>query len=184
MNNQIKSVNLHPFLLKQRIKVTNNVEKAIMAKGKKDSRLEVIKMIVSSQELATQEELLAQLDIAGYPSSQATLVRDLRQLHISKSQNPQGRSVYMMPGLQRFRTVSQTHVTVDSLNRLGAISVKFSGNIAVIHTPPGHAGHVAYDIDSANIPEILGTVAGDDTVIIVMVEGVDRALFMDKLSLI
>ncbi|MCQ2223377.1 MAG: arginine repressor [Bacteroidaceae bacterium] len=153
-----------------------------MAASKKSGRLEIIKMIVSSQELSTQEELQRELDIAGYPTSQATLVRDLRQLHIVKGQNQHGRYVYLMPSEQRFRTVSDTHVTVDSLNRLGAISVKFSGNLGVIHTPPGHAGHVAYDIDHAEIPEILGTVAGDDTVLVVLAENADRVKVMDDLS--
>ncbi len=155
-----------------------------MAAGKKDGRLEIIKMIVSSMELSTQEELLAQLFIAGFPTSQATLVRDLRQLQIVKGFNSEGRAVYLMPEQQKFRTVSDTHVTVDALNRLGAISVKFSGNMAVIHTPPGHAAHVAYDIDNARIKEILGTIAGDDTVFMVLAEDADHAIIMDKMSLI
>lgn len=144
----------------------------------------MIKMIVSSQELSTQEELLAELDIAGFKTSQTTLVRDLRQLHINKGHNANGRYVYLMPGEQRYRTVSDTHLTVDGMHRLGAVSVKFSGNMAVLHTPPGHAAHVAYDIDNAHIPEVLGTIAGDDTVLIVLEEGVERSLVMDKLSLV
>lgn len=155
-----------------------------MATGKKEERLEVIKLIVSSQELSTQEELLAQLDIAGFPSTQPTLVRDLRQLRITKGMNSEGKSVYMMPATQRFRTVSDTHVTVDAINRLGAVSVQFSGNMAVLRTPPGHAAHVAYDIDNANLPECLGTIAGDDTVFIVLAEGADRKKVLDDLSLI
>lgn len=155
-----------------------------MAVGKKDGRLEIIKMIVSSQELSTQEELLQQLDIAGYPTSQATLVRDLRQLHIVKGYNDRGRNVYLMPDEQRYRKVSDTHVTVDSLNRLGVTNVHFSGNMAVIHTPPGHASHVAYDIDNAEVKGVLGTIAGDDTIFLVLKEGADRAAVLDELSLI
>ncbi len=164
---------MHPFY---KIKV--------MAIGKKDGRLEMVKLIVSSQELSTQEELQMQLDIAGYPTSQATLVRDLKQLRIVKGFNANGRNVYLMPQEQRFRTVSDTHVTVDALNRLGITRVSFSGNMAVVHTPPGHASHVAYDIDNASIEEILGTIAGDDTVFIVLSEDADRTQVMDKLSLI
>ena len=153
-----------------------------MAAGKRNGRLEIIEMIVSNQELSTQEELLMELDIAGYPTSQATLVRDLRQLHIVKGFNAQGRNVYLMPSEQRYRMVSDTHVTVDALNRLGVTRVTFSGNIAVALTPPGHASHVAYDIDNAHIEEILGTIAGDDTVMMVLKEGADRAKVMDRLS--
>lgn len=152
--------------------------------AKKSGRLEIIKMLVSSMELSTQEELMKQLDIAGYPASQATLVRDLKQLRIVKGINTQGRLVYLMPGEQRFRTISDTHVTVESLNRIGITEVRFSGNMGVIHTPPGHAGHVAYDIDNAGIEEILGTIAGDDTVLLVLAENADRTSVLDKLSTI
>ncbi len=155
-----------------------------MILGKKNGRLEMIKMIVSSMELSTQEELLMQLDIAGYPTSQATLVRDLRQLRIVKGYNANGHNVYLMPDEQRFRMVSDTHVTVEALNRVGITRVNFSGNMAVIHTPPGHASHVAYDIDNARIEEILGTIAGDDTVFMVLAEGADKTIVMDKLSLV
>lgn len=160
-------------------KMTRNNKNA-----KKSGRLEVVKMLVSSMELSTQEELIKQLDIAGYPASQATLVRDLKQLRIVKGLNAQGKLVYLMPGEQKYRTVSDTHVTVDGLNRIGIMEVRFSGNMGVIHTPPGHAAHVAYDIDNANIPEILGTIAGDDTVLLVLTEDAERTTVLDKLSLI
>lgn len=150
----------------------------------KNGRLEVIKMLVSSMEISTQEELMKQLDIAGYPASQATLVRDLKQLRIIKGLNADGGQVYLMPGEQRFRTVSETHITVEGLNRIGITEVRFSGNMGVIHTPPGHAAHVAYDIDNTDIPEILGTIAGDDTVFLVLEEGADRAKILDRISLI
>lgn len=160
-------------------KMTRNNKNA-----KKSGRLEVVKMLVSSMELSTQEELIKQLDIAGYPASQATLVRDLKQLRIVKGLNAQGKLVYLMPGEQKYRTVSDTHVTVDGLNRIGIMEVRFSGNMGVIHTPPGHAAHVAYDIDNTNIPEILGTIAGDDTVLLVLTEDAERTTVLDKLSLI
>jgi len=152
--------------------------------AKKSSRLEVIKMLVSSMEISTQEELMKQLDLAGYIASQATLVRDLKQLRIVKGVDGQGRLCYLMPGDQRFRTVSDTHVTVQQLNRIGITDVRFSGNMGVIHTPPGHAAHVAYDIDNSNISEILGTIAGDDTVFMVLDQQAERDVILDKLSLI
>lgn len=150
--------------------------------GKRNARIEVVKMIIGSQELSTQEELLAQLDIAGYPSTQATLSRDLKQLRVVKVQNRDGRYVYMLPEAQRFRTVSDTHVTVEAMNRLGVLSVRFSGNMAVVRTLPGHASHVAYDIDAAQLPCILGTVAGDDTIIMVLTEGTPHDEALDALS--
>ncbi len=149
---------------------------------KKNSRLEVIKMILSSQEIASQEELLIELDKAGFPSTQTTLSRDMKQLKIVKATNSEGNYVYMLPNNTLYRRVSDTHLTVSAMNKLGALSVKFSGNLAVIHTLPGHAGHVAYDIDNSKIDEILGTIAGDDTVMLVLAEGIDRNVALEKLA--
>ncbi len=150
----------------------------------KNTRLEVVKMIVSSQELSTQEELLRELERSGFPSTQATLSRDLRQLRIAKGLNEDGLQVYMLPEKRRFQRVSDTHLTVQKMNRLGALSVKFSGNMAVLRTPPGHAAHVAYDIDNAEISEVLGTVAGDDTVLIVLAEDANRQMLLNQLNAI
>ncbi len=150
--------------------------------GKKDARLEVLKMIISTQELSTQEELMAELQKAGYVSAQATLSRDLKLLRVAKVQNEEGRSVYMLNDNRPYRNVSNTHMTVMAMNRLGALGVKFSGNLAVIKTLPGHASHVAYDIDRAELGCILGTVAGDDTVMVVMEEDVERSEVLDALS--
>ena len=150
----------------------------------KNTRLEGVKMIVSSQELSTQEELLRELERSGFPSTQATLSRDLRQLRIAKGLNEDGLQVYMLPEKRRFQRVSDTHLTVQKMNRLGALSVKFSGNMAVLRTPPGHAAHVAYDIDNAEISEVLGTVAGDDTVLIVLAEDANRQMLLNQLNAI
>jgi transcriptional regulator of arginine metabolism len=90
----------------------------------------------------------------------------------------------MMPEQRRYQRVSDTHATVQQMNRLGVLSVKFSGNMAVVHTPPGHASHVAYDIDNANFQEVLGTVAGDDTVFIVMAEDANRQMLLNRINAI
>ncbi len=148
----------------------------------KNTRLEVIKLIVSSQELSTQDELMRELAKAGFQTTQATLSRDLHLLRIAKGHNEQGHQVYMLPERRRYQRVSDTHVTVQKLNRLGALSVRFSGNMAVLRTPPGHAAHVAYDIDNAQIPEILGTVAGDDTVFMVVAEDAERPAVLNQLA--
>lgn len=150
--------------------------------GKKDTRLEIVKMIISSQELSKQEELMAELSKAGYPTAQATLSRDLKLLGVVKAQNQSGRYVYMLPNSRAYRSVSDNHITVMAMNRMGALGIRFSGNLAVVKTLPGHAAHVAYDIDHADLDCIVGTVAGDDTVLLVLDEGADRAQVMDALS--
>ncbi len=150
--------------------------------GKKDSRLEVIKMIISSQELSKQDELMAELEKAGYPTAQATLSRDLKLLGVVKAQNQSGHYVYMLPNTRAYRSISDNHITVMGMNRMGALGVRFSGNLAVVKTLPGHAAHVAYDIDHADLSCIVGTVAGDDTVLLVLEEGTDRAQALDELA--
>ncbi len=149
---------------------------------KRNTRLEVIKMILSSQEIANQEQLLVELDKAGFVCTQATLSRDMKQLKVVKAINGEGHYVYMLPGAASYRRVSDTHLTVQAINRLGALSVKFSGNMAVVHTLPGHAGHVAYDIDNAKIDEFLGTIAGDDTIFVLLAEGLSREDALHKLG--
>ena len=139
-------------------------------------------MIVTSQELGTQEDLLRELDKAGFPLTQATLSRDLRKLGITKGYNEQQQYVYLMPGQRRYQRVSDTHLTVHNINRLGVVSIKFSGNLCIVKTPPGHAAHVAYDIDRAELPEVMGTIAGDDTIFLALSEDADRRQTLDHIA--
>jgi transcriptional regulator of arginine metabolism len=135
----------------------------------KKTRLQVIRMIVSSQALESQEELQIELDKAGYPCTQTTLSRDLKQLRISKVRGRNGRSVYALPREGQF-VPAPTREEIDR----GKWAAQISGNLLVIHTPPGHANMVAYDIDCKQHPLFLGTVAGDDTILVVLAERAER----------
>ena len=146
----------------------------------KDSRLEAIKMVVSAQDISSQEELLRELKKMGFILTQATLSRDLKQLKVAKATNASGK--YVLPASPLYRRVSDTHLTASAVHQAGALSVKFSGNLAVVHTLPGHASHIAYDIDNKRFEEILGTLAGDDTIILVLAEGVSSELALRRLA--
>ena len=113
----------------------------------KDSRLEAIKLLVSSQEISSQGELLRELRRVGFTPTQATLSRDLHRLKVAKAMSHTGKYVYMLPGSPLYRRVSDSALTFAAARQAGVLSVKFSGNLAVVHTLPGHASHVAYDID-------------------------------------
>ncbi len=139
-------------------------------------------MIVSTQELSKQEELMEELSKRGYPTAQATMSRCLSALGIVKAQNAEGRYVYMLPENDKYVNVSKNEMTVSAIHRIGALGIRFSGNMAVVRTLPGHAAHVAMDIDAAMLPFVVGTVAGHDTVFIVMEEETDRAQALDALS--
>ena len=139
-------------------------------------------MILSSQEISSQEALLIELDKAGFRLTQATLSRDLKQLKVVKATTASGGYAYMLPGGQTYRRVSDSHLTMTESNRAGLLSVKFSGNILVMHTLPGHASHIAYDIDNAKIDEFIGTIAGDDTIFLVMAENVEPGAALKRLA--
>ncbi len=155
-----------------RKKQSKEVNNKVMSK--KTARLEMVKMIISSQEVGTQDELMVALSQSGIKCTQATLSRDLKEMRVVKMVGSNGRKVYMLPHGHVFRGVSDTHATVSALHHSGVLSVKFSGHMAVVKTLPGHASHVAYDLDNAQLDIVLGTVAGDDTVFVALDEDVDR----------
>lgn len=140
-----------------------------MDKQVKKARLQAIRKIVSLNSMESQEELLVALEKEGFISTQTTLSRDLKQLRISKVRSRNGHNVYALPREGQFEPVP----TLEEINQT-KWRLNFSGNLMVVHTPPGHASMVAYDIDNLKLPSFLGTVAGDDTVIVVLAEGVDR----------
>ena len=140
-----------------------------MERQDKKKRLQTIRKIVSMNSLESQEELLSALRMEGFVSTQTTLSRDLKQLRISKVRVRSGHSIYALPREGHFEPVP----TLEEINNT-RWRLNFSGNLMVVHTPPGHASMVAYDIDNIKHPFFLGTVAGDDTVIVVLAEGVDR----------
>ena len=135
----------------------------------KKARLQTIRRIVSMNSLESQEDLLEELRQEGFESTQTTLSRDLKQLRISKVRVRNGHSVYALPREGQFEPVP----TLEEINQT-KWRLNFSGNLLVVHTPPGHASMIAYDVDNLKHPFFLGTVAGDDTVIVVLAEGVAR----------
>ena len=150
----------------------------------KNSRLDAIKIIISSKEIGSQEELLQELLKKGYSLTQATLSRDLKQLKVAKAASMNGNYVYVLPNNTMYKRMTEQHSASDMLRFNGVVSLDFSGNLAVIKTRPGYASSVAYDIDNHNFSEILGTIAGDDTILLVLREGAARTEVLNALSLI
>lgn len=141
----------------------------------KNSRLEAIRQIISEQDIKNQDQLLQVLNSLGYNVTQATLSRDLKKMKISKVANTYGDYLYVLPN----RALVQKRVSTDdsvmsSQPRYGFVSLHFSGNMAVIKTKPGYASSLAYDIDNHGLPNVLGTIAGDDTLLMVLSEEANR----------
>ena len=143
---------------------------------KKANRLDAIKMIISSKDISSQDELLKALEQEGFELTQATLSRDLKQLKVAKAANVSGKYVYVLPNDILYKRMNLQSAS-EMLMSNGFISLRFSGNLAVIRTRPGYASSMAYDIDNRECSEILGTIAGDDTIIMVLREDVVQPSF-------
>lgn len=148
----------------------------------KNNRLEALRLIISSQQLGSQEELLGALQQEGFKLTQATLSRDLKQLKVAKAATMSGNYVYVLPNETMYKRVSTPSNIREMMQVPGFISINFSGNMGVIKTRPGYASAIAWSIDRSDIPQIIGTIAGDDTIFIVIKEGYSHETIIDALN--
>ncbi|WP_353331476.1 arginine repressor [Bacteroides sedimenti] len=150
----------------------------------KSKRLDSIKMIISSMEIGSQEELLQELAKEGYELTQATLSRDLKQMKVAKAATTNGNYVYVLPNDTMYKRTIDVQSVSEMLMQNGFKSIDFSGNMAVIKTRPGYASSLAYDIDNREFSDVIGTIAGDDTILLVFRDGYSRNDIKQSLSLI
>ncbi len=149
----------------------------------KNNRLEALRLIISSQQLGSQDELLNALQKEGFKLTQATLSRDLKQLKVAKAATMGGNYVYVLPNETMYKRVSSPASVREMMQMSGFVSANFSGNLGVIKTRPGYASSIAWHIDNSDIPMILGTIAGDDTIFIVLKEGYTHQEVIDELNM-
>lgn len=145
--------------------------------SKKDKRHEAISALLLREEIGSQEELLQQLQEQGHDLTQATLSRDLKELKVVKAPGSDGRYVYVLPQVNGASLAREEAFAVS-----GFLSLEFSGNLAVMRTSPGFAGGIASVIDTHAPQALLGTIAGDDTILMVVREGVSKANVINELS--
>lgn len=134
-------------------------------------RLAAIRRIISRGGTAQQEELLAALARDGFTVTQSTLSRDLRDLRVARV--PDGAHGYRY-GFAEAEPMAGSFSGLVNDIKSGLVELIFSGNLLVVRTLPGHASSVARALDNLPIDELVGTIAGDDTVLAVLREGVDR----------
>jgi transcriptional regulator of arginine metabolism len=139
-------------------------------------------MIISSKEIGSQEELLRELAKEGYELTQATLSRDLKQMKVAKAATTNGNYVYVLPNDTMYKRTIDIPSAGEMLMQNGFKSIDFSGNMAVIKTRPGYASSLAYDIDNREYKDIIGTIAGDDTILLVFRDGYSRNEIKQSLS--
>lgn len=149
-------------------------------KNRKD-RIDLMVDLIRNECIASQEDLAARLAENGYNVTQATLSRDLKMLKTTKVPTDRGTYMYILPDSNTLKDkLLAKGVSNMSPNfQSGFISLKLSGNIAVIKTRNGYAAGLAYDIDMSNSPEILGTIPGSDTIFAVLDENVSHERAME-----
>ena len=150
----------------------------------KTQRLEAVKMLISSKELGSQEEVLSALAKEGIKVTPATLSRDMKQLKVAKASTLNGKYVYVLPNETMYKRVTTQRLDTEMMQVSGFLSINFTGNLGVIKTRPGYASSIAYNIDSSGFEEFLGTIAGADTIFLAIKEGVTHDTVIERLSAI
>ncbi len=150
-------------------------------KNRVQRQLEVRKIILND-DVRNQDELLVKLKQSGFDLTQATLSRDLKMLQVARVPHPVKGYVYSISGSsEKVQSVQQ-----NKINYLadGFKELLFSGNLAVLKTMPGYASSIAAVIDLTSPWEIIGTIAGDDTILLIQREGISKADLINALLMI
>jgi transcriptional regulator of arginine metabolism len=134
--------------------------------------------LVRDRALSTQAEVAEALQEAGFDVVQTTVSRDIAELGLVKVRAPSGRLVYAPPGT----TDTDRLRALAAAMRRYAISAEAAGSLVVVATPSGYANALAQAIDEAGHPGIAGTLAGDNTILVVARDGTPAAALRDELT--
>lgn len=135
------------------------------------NRLTVVKDLIGKNRIENQDILLQMLRDEGFEVTQATLSRDLKTLKVGKISDGWSGYYYSLP--EDILVAEEEKSYIQDVRR-GIVSIEFSGNMGVIKTRSGHAQSVCYALDVLGLPEILGTIAGDDTIFLLLREGMTK----------
>jgi transcriptional regulator of arginine metabolism len=130
-----------------------------------EARRAAIERLLRGRRVSTQEDLRALLAAQGFEVTQGTLSRDLARLGARRAPGPVGGTVYELPQ----NAPAPGPRALEALNPL-VLHIRDNGALVVVHTTPGAASAVALALDQARLPEVLGTLAGDDTVFVAPVQ--------------
>lgn len=146
--------------------------------NQKTHRLSIIRKIIRTESISSQEELIARLEECGVKITQSTLSRDLKFMHVAKVPNKEKGYIYVLP------SSSRGDVTISSNISDNITDIAFSGNLCVISTKPGYASAISVPIDNKGISDILGTIAGDNTILLILREDFDMESLMAQLCML
>ena len=141
-------------------------------------RQSTILRLVRERALSTQAEVAAALKDAGFEVVQTTVSRDIADLGLVKVRAPSGRLVYAPPGTSD----SDRLRALGAAMRRYAVSLEAAGTLVVVSTPSGYANALAQAIDEAGHPGIAGTLAGDNSILVVARDGTPAAVLADELA--
>ena len=144
----------------------------------KTQRLSIIRKIIRSEFISSQEELIARLEECGVQVTQSTLSRDLKFMQVAKVPNKEKGYVYVLPN----SNISDHQISTNITDNITQIA--FSGNMCVITTKPGYASAISVPIDSKGIPDILGSIAGDNNIFLVLRENFNKTKLMEELTML
>ena len=148
-----------------------------MSQASKNQRQRLIADWLRAHRVGSQEELVARLSLAGIAATQATVSRDLDELGAVKVKR-EGAIRYVLPD-QVDPAFAATKL--DRLLGEWVDAILPAGNLLVLKTPPGSANLVANALDCADVPDIAGTIAGDDTIFVALADGVDSHAAAERL---
>ena len=131
----------------------------------KNDRQAMILEIIAQENIETQEQLLTRLQARGFRCTQATISRDIKQLHLMKE--PMGQGVYKY-AVSGNRTTLNVAAKLRTIFRECIVSIDYAQNIVVVKTMPGLANGACSALDNRDMNDIVGSLAGDDTALLVM----------------
>lgn len=143
--------------------------------NQKTQRLATIRKIIRSEMIGSQEELIARLDECGIKITQSTLSRDLKFMNVAKVPHKNKGYIYVLPNAAQHESNISSNIS-DNIT-----SLTFSGNLGILKTKSGYASAISVPIDNIDCPAILGTIAGDNTVLIVLREDANRNQVVEAL---
>ncbi len=149
----------------------------------KTKRQNMILKLVSEKNIATQEELQQELRSRGFDVTQATVSRDIKELALIKTSDSSGQYKYAVPALKRSSMVQKDSAILTILSD-GVISVDFAMNIVVVKCHVGMAQAVCAKLDNTELDNVVGTIAGDDTIFILMRSEKDASRLVKELSMV
>ena len=145
----------------------------------KNNRQNLILEIISQENIETQEQLLARLQERGITSTQATISRDIKQMHLIKE--PMGHGAYKY-AVSSNRTKLNFAEKLRTIFRESITSIDHAQNIVVLKTMPGLASAACSALDNMNINYMVGTLAGDDTAFLLMKDTESAAAFCEEIK--